>query len=179
VLGPRAASAVPLADLLHRAIGPAGTAAAAAAAIILTLGAVNAYVTGAATMARQLTGNPHRGEGPAPRFLATIAAAGLLLITLYGLGLVSTAALVAVPTALFLFVYLGCMTAAARVLRGPARAAAIPATLAVAVMLAFCGWALAVPAVIALAVATWRLAAGRRPGTARHHDRCGLLPARI
>jgi amino acid efflux transporter len=55
VLGPHAASAVPLAGLLHRAIGPAGTAAAAAAAIILTLGTVNAYVTGAATMARQLT----------------------------------------------------------------------------------------------------------------------------
>ena len=172
VLGPRAASAVPLADLLHRAIGPAGTAAAAAAAIILTLGAVNAYVTGAATMARQLTGNPHRGEGPAPRFLVTIAAAGLLLITLYGLGLVSTAALVAGPTALFLFVYLGCMTAAARVLRGPARAAAIPATLAVTVMLAFCGWALAIPAVIALAVAIWRLAAGRGCRTVATSGQC-------
>src|SRR5215470_5209241 len=185
VLGPRAASAVPLADLLHRAIGPAGTAAAAAAAIVLTLGAVNAYVTGAATMARQLTGTAHRGEGPAPRFLATIAAAGLLLITLYGLGLVSTASLVAVPTTLFLFVYLGCMTAATRVLRGRARAAAIPATLAVIVMLAFCGWALAAPAVITLAVAIWRPAAGRRPcaarqiDAARHNDRHGLLPARI
>jgi len=162
VLGPHAASAVPLADLLHRAIGPAGTAAAAAAAIVLTLGAVNAYVTGAATMARQLTGTAHRGEGPAPRFLATIAAAGLLLITLYGLGLVGTASLVAVPTTLFLFVYLGCMTGAVRVLRGRGRAAAIPATLAVIVMLAFCGWALATPVVITLAVAMRQLAAGRR-----------------
>ena len=162
VLGPHAASAVPLADLLHRAIGPAGTAAAAAAAIVLTLGAVNAYVTGAATMARQLTGTAHRGEGPAPRFLATIAAAGLLLITLYGLGLVGTASLVAVPTTLFLFVYLGCMTGAVRVLRGRGRAAAIPATLAVIVMLAFCGWALATPVVITLAVAMRQLPAGRR-----------------
>jgi len=179
VLGPQAASAVPLADLLHRAIGPAGTAAAAAAAIVLTLGAVNAYVTGAATMARQLTGTAHRGEGPAPRFLVTIAATGLLLITLYGLGLISTDSLVAVPTTLFLFVYLGCMTAATRVLRGRARAAAIPATLAVIVMLAFCGWALATPVVITLAVTMWRPATGRRPGAARHNDRHGLLPARI
>ena len=56
-----------------------------------------------------------------------------------------------VPTVLFLTVYLGAMAAAARVLRGPARLAALPALLAVAVMLGFCGWALALPAIIALA----------------------------
>ena len=86
------------------------------------------------------------------RLLAAITAAGLLLIIGYGLRIVSTAALVAVPTALFLTVYLGAMAAAARVLRGPARLAALPAALAVTVMLGFCGWALAVPAAVALAV---------------------------
>jgi amino acid efflux transporter len=80
---------------------------------------------------------------------------GLLLILGYGLGIVSTAALVAVPTVLFLTVYLGAMIAAARVLRGPARLASLPAALAVAVMLGFCGWALAIPAAIGLAVG-WR-----------------------
>ena len=50
---------------------------------------------------------------------------GLLLITPYGLGIVSTAAFVAVPTALFLAVYLGAMVAAARVLHGPVRLAAL------------------------------------------------------
>jgi amino acid efflux transporter len=157
VLGPGAATTVPLADLLRRAIGPAGTAAAAAA-VVLTLGATNAYVTGAATMARQLTGSPPAaGQHPRPsaRFLAAIAAAGLILMTLYGLRLVGTASLVAVPTALFLSVYLACMIAAARALRGPARVAAVPAALAVVVMLAYCGWALVVPAVVALA-AGWR-----------------------
>ncbi|HEY3034112.1 MAG TPA: APC family permease, partial [Streptosporangiaceae bacterium] len=99
VLGPGAATTVPLADLLRRAVGPAGTAAAAVAAVVLTLGATNAYVTGAATMARQLTGSPPapgRHPRPSARFLATIAAAGLLLITLYGLRLVGAASLVAV-----------------------------------------------------------------------------------
>jgi hypothetical protein len=46
-----------------------------------------------------------------------------------------------------------------RVLHGRVRAAAVPAALAVIVMLAYCGWALAVPAFIALA-AGWR--SGRR-----------------
>jgi amino acid efflux transporter len=157
VLGPGAATTVPLAGLLRHAIGPAGPAAAAAAAVVLTLGTTNAYITSAATMARQLTSPAAaagRGHGPALRFLATIAAAGLLLITLYGLRLVSTASLVAVPTALFLAVYLGCMIAATRVLHGPPRTAAVPAALAVIVMLVYCGWTISIPAVIALAV-TW------------------------
>jgi amino acid efflux transporter len=89
---------------------------------------------------------------------------------------------VAMPTALFLTVYLGAMAAAARLLHGPARLAALPGALAVTVMLGFCGWALAIPVVVALA-ACWRpRAAGRRerstarpapamrcPATAREH----------
>jgi amino acid efflux transporter len=154
VLGPSAATDVPLAGLLSHAIGTAGPDAAAVAAVVLTLGATNAYINGAAAMAGQLI---HARPGPrrsAPllRLLAAIAATGLLLFTLYGLRIVSTAALVTVPTVLFLTVYLGAMAAAARVLRGPARLAALPAGLAVAVMLGFCGWALALPAAIALAV---------------------------
>jgi amino acid efflux transporter len=74
------------------------------------------------------------------------------LISLYGLGLVSPAALVAIPTTLFLVVYLGCMASAARVLRGPARLAAAPAAVIVAVVLAFCGWALLAALALILAV---------------------------
>jgi amino acid efflux transporter len=174
VLGPRAATDVPLAGLLSHAIGTVGPAVAAVAAIVLTLGATNAYISGAAAMAGELAhaapggrplaghGRPSTGSGrppggsgrpPAPmlRLLAAIAAAGLLLITGYGLRIVSTAALVAVPTVLFLTVYLGAMAAAVRVLHGPARLAALPAALAVTVMLGFCGWALAIPAAVALA----------------------------
>ena len=156
VLGPQAATDVPLAGLLSHAIGAAGPDIAAVAAIVLTLGATNAYINGAAAMAGQLarpaSGRP--GRGPVLWLLAAITATGLLLIILYGLRIVSTAALVAVPTALFLAVYLGTMVAAARVLRGPARLAALPAALAVTAMLGFCGWALAVPAAVALA--SWR-----------------------
>jgi len=181
VLGAGAGTLTPLASLLQRAIGPAGTVAAAAAAIVLTLGATNAYINGAAAMTRRLS--PRRvtgagiapasragrlsprlatgaveppaagGEGarPARLLLAAIAVSGLLLITLYGFGLVSPASLVAIPTTLFLSVYLGSMVAAVRVLRGPARWAAVPATAAVAIMLGYCGWALAVPALIVVA----------------------------
>jgi amino acid efflux transporter len=173
VLGTGGGSMAPLADLLRRAIGPAGTAAGAVAAIVLTLGAVNAYVNGAAAMtgrllagrdprrlARTAAARPANGaaNGRGPRrpgrllLLAAIAGTGLPLIALYGVGLVSPVSLVAIPTTLFLTVYLGSMLAATRVLRGPARLAAIPATAATAVMLAYCGWALAVPAAIIAAV---------------------------
>jgi len=151
VLGPAAATDVPLASLLSHAIGTAGPDAAAAAAIVLTLGATNAYINGAAALARELAGPGRRGPAPMSRLLAAIGAAGLLLIILYGLRIVGIAALVTVPTVLFLTVYLGAMAAAVRVLHGPTRLAALPAGLAVTVMLGFCGWALALPAAIALA----------------------------
>ena len=172
VLGTGGGSMAPLADLLRHAIGPAGTAAGAVAAIVLTLGAVNAYVNGAAAMTGRLLGGPHRPAGTAAArpaagaadgrrhrppgrllLLAAIAGTGLPLIALYGVGLVSPVSLVAIPTTLFLAVYLGSMLAATRVLHGLARLAAVPATAATAVMLAYCGWALAVPAAI-IAVVT-------------------------
>src|SRR5580692_10066876 len=170
VLGPAAATDIPLAALLSHAIGAAGPDVAAVAAIVLTLGALNAYVNGAAALAGQLAGGSRPvpgGRRPAPmaRLLTAIGAAGLLLITLYGLRIVGIAALVAVPTVLFLTVYLGAMAAAVRVLRGRVRLAALPAGLAVTVMLGFCGWALALPAAIALA-ACWPLAVGRRERSA-------------
>ena len=164
VLGPQAATDVPLAGLLSHTAGAAGPAVAAVAAVVLTLGATNAYINGAAAMAGQLAPAAPGGRRSAPmhRLLAAIAAVGLLLILGYGLRIVSTGALVEVPTVLFLTVYLGAMIAAARVLRGPARLAALPAALAVTVMLGFCGWVLTIPAAIALAVA-WRARPRTRP----------------
>ena len=164
VLGTGGGSMAPLADLLRRAIGPAGTAAGAVAAIVLTLGAVNAYVNGAAAMTGRLLARPASAARPAADeangrrpgrllLLAAIAGTGLPLIALYGVGLVSPVSLVAIPTTLFLTVYLGSMLAATRVLHGLARLAAVPATAATAIMLAYCGWALAVPAAI-IAVVT-------------------------
>jgi amino acid efflux transporter len=84
-----------------------------------------------------------------------VAVSGLAMIALYGLGLASPAALVMLPTTLFLMVYLGCMIAAVRVLRGPARLAAAPAAAIVALMLGYCGWALLAPALVAVVVLAW------------------------
>src|SRR5580693_5499527 len=167
VLGPSAATDIPLAALLSRAIGTAGPDAAAVAAIVLTLGAANAYINGAAALTGQLVHSAPGGRRSAPmiRLLAAIGLAGLLLISLYGLRIVGTAALVAVPTVLFLTVYLSAMAAAVRVLRGRVRLAALPAGLAVAVMLGFCGWALLLPLGIALAIFR-PLAVGRRERSA-------------
>jgi len=154
VLGPASATSVPLAALLGRAVGTAGPAVAAVAAVLLTMGTVNAYVTGAEAMARQLLGRDavaERGSAHASGFLAAITAASVALITLYGFRLASVASLVIVPTALFLAVYLGCMLTAVRVFGGPVRRIAVTAALAVVVMLAYCGWALAIPAIVALA----------------------------
>ena len=183
-LGRGANMAVPLADLLQLAIGPAGRAVAAAAALVLTAGAVNAYLSGATEMLRELTAVPSpiipNEPGRPPRlsshaFLGFIALAGLVLIALSALRLADTAVLVSVPTAMFLCVYLSCTAAAARILTGKARAAAAVAVLAVLAVLAFCGWALLAAAVIALAAALaapgrgyppaedgWQAAAARR-----------------
>ena len=126
VLGPRAATDIPLAGLLSHAIGAAGPDVAAVAAIVLTLGATNAYINGAAAWPGSWRPVARAAALAWCRLLAAIGVAGLLLIGLYGLGIVGTAALVAVPTVLFLTVYLGAMTAAVRVLRGRVRLAALP-----------------------------------------------------
>ena len=89
-------------------------------------------------------------------FLGVVAVTGLALIGLSALRLADTAALVSVPTAMFLCVYLSCMASAARILPGKARAAAAVALLAVLAVLAFCGWTalLAAAAVAAVAALT-------------------------
>jgi amino acid efflux transporter len=201
VLGSGAGTSAPLAALLRTAVGPAGTAAAAVAAVVLTLGAVNAYVTGAAAMSGELTRRAGAGsadgsataggtdtatasatEGaarPAPRFLAAIACFGFGLIALYGLGLASPAALVAIPTTLFLVVYLGCMTSAVRVLTGRARLAAVPAAVVVAVVLGYCGWALLAPLAVAVAALIARPGARERgpmPGSSQPAERQAASP---
>jgi amino acid efflux transporter len=155
VLGPQAATDVPLAGLLSHVIGTAGPIAAAVAAIVLTIGTTNAYINGAIAMTGELLRTRPASAKVAPKrlLLSAIAITGLVLLAAYGSHLVSTAVLVTAPTTLFLTVYLGAMTAALRLLPGAARLAALPGALAVLVMLAFCGWALAVPTAVALAAA--------------------------
>jgi amino acid efflux transporter len=134
---------------------------AAVAALVLTMGATNAYLSGATEMILQLTARRQTRRPETRLFLLLIGAVGLLLIGLYALHLVSTTALVMLPTTMFLVVYLTCTVSAARVLCGPGRMAAVPAALAVAGILAFCGWALAAAGAVAAiaALATRRTAA--------------------
>jgi len=102
-------------------------------------------------------------------FLAIIAMAGVLLLALYGAGLVTTAELVGVPTTLFLVVYVCCTLSAARTLPGAARACAVAAFIAVAALLTFCGWALAFAAAVALIAALY---SSHRP---RRSDPTGIV----
>jgi amino acid efflux transporter len=175
VLGPRAGSSVPLAGLLEVAVGGSGRAIAAAGAVVLTLAATNAYLTGATAMASALAGTRRGrpagpGRGRSAGLVAAIAATGGLLLGLAGSGLVGTAQFVAVPTALFLVVYLGCMAAAVRVLSGPVRVAAAVACVAVVQLLLFSGWAALLAAAVAVTAAATEgvrrsvLQQGRRGG---------------
>lgn len=143
-------SAVPLTDLLRVAIGSAGPVVAAVAAVALTLAATNAYLTGAAVLAAELR-RPHARarRHPSRRLQLGIAATGALVLLGTAAGVLGTARLVALPTTLFLTVYLGCTAAAARVLAGRTRVVAAVSCGAVALVLVFAGWALAVAALVA------------------------------
>jgi amino acid efflux transporter len=163
VLGPAAGSEAPLADLLRVALGAPGRAVAAGAAVVLTLGTTNAYLSGAAALINSLTRpGAHASRSRAPRgFYIAIAGWGLVVLGLHATGAVSTTLLVAVPTALFVTVYLGCTLSALRVLPGRARAAAAPSLAAVVVVLAFSGWAALVAA--AVAITAWLAARPSEP----------------
>ncbi len=167
VLGMRASGSVPVADLLRTVVGSAGPALAAVAAVLLTLATVNAYLTGAATLAAHLRAESRRApataeapptDEPARRagvFFLAIAAAGIVELTAEAFGALDPARMVTLPTALFLTVYVGSTASAARILRGRLRLAAVLACAASAVVLAFSG----LTAVFALVVTAIGLAA--------------------
>jgi amino acid efflux transporter len=146
VLGTSTPSRVPLADLMA-----AGLGATAALAVLLTMGAMNAYVAAAVKLAGALA-----GEGAAPtqladpsRALATIAAAGAVLLIPLAADLFSVDGLVRACSAAFVAVYVIATAAGVRLLTGAARAAAAVAFAAVVVVLAFSGPYLLVPAAVA------------------------------
>jgi amino acid efflux transporter len=171
VLGSGAGSSTVLSDLLRVAVGAAGPAIAAVAAVALTLATTNAYLTGAAALAAALRKVP---DGPAERGSLRLqigtGAVGLLILGGVATGLLSTAQLVALPTALFLTVYLGCTAAATVILTGRTRVIAALTFVAVAVILCFTGWALlAVLAVLGMASLR---SAGRQTATIGSHQTC-------
>ncbi|GAA3933626.1 APC family permease [Actinoplanes auranticolor] len=163
-LGPRAGTEVPLAALLSLAFGSAGSAVAAGAAIALTVGTTNAYFTGGAALARSLTAPGRRSDRLAmpPWLLTVMLAAELVATWLLGTGRVPVSAMVTVPSAFFLAVYLGCTVSGWRILTGTPRAVAAVATVAVAAVLFLSGYAL-IPALLVTAVtAMWPVPAADR-----------------
>jgi amino acid efflux transporter len=155
VLGARSTGAVPLSDLLRIAVGAAGPAIAAVAAVALTLAATNAYISGAAAMILAVANSgPRPTSRRDPRTLQLgIGTAGFGILATAALGIVDTATMVALPTTFFLVVYLGCTGAAIRILRGHVRVLAAASCIVVGAVLAFAGWSLVVAiAVTALGV---------------------------
>ncbi|GLW54854.1 APC family permease [Kitasatospora phosalacinea] len=154
VLGPGAGGSVPLADLMRAAVGSRGPLLAAGAAVVLTLAATNTYLTGAAALLDALLpSGTAAGRRGSLAVVAATALTGVPLFALVGTGVLTTAQLVAVPTALFLAVYLACTAAAVRVLDGAARLAAAASCPAVLALLLGTGWPVLAAAAVALAAA--------------------------
>jgi amino acid efflux transporter len=162
VLGPAAASDVPLADLMAAGLGGPGRTVTAALAVLLTMGAMNAYVAAAVKLAGALA-----AEGSAPTVLARpgqalllFAGVGAVLLAPLGADMLSLDGLVRATSAAFVAVYVTATAAGVRLLGGAARRCAAVAFAAVVVVLAFSGAFLLVPAAVA-AVAYAFAGAGR------------------
>lgn len=174
VLGPGAGETdAPLGDLLAIGLGGSARVLAAAAALLLTLGAMNAYYAGAAklgaALARDgalpawLTYGSSAGEVPR-RSLAVLSVLGMttaLVVTAAGIG---PQPLVLLTTGLFVTVYAVGVAAAVRLLprHSKARAAALVAQVAVIVLLLMTGPYLVWPLVVAVAALLY-LRLARRP----------------
>jgi amino acid efflux transporter len=174
VLGPAAGtSEAPLADLLALGVGGNVHLMAAVAAILLTLGTMNAYYAGAAKLGAALgrdgalPGWLARGSraGEVPRrslaVVSTLAAVTTIITAVAGVG---PRPLVMLTTGCFVAVY-GVGTAAAlRLLpRGSAaRRCALVALIAVAGLLVATGWYLLWPLVIVVAALFYLRLRGRR-----------------
>jgi amino acid efflux transporter len=158
VLGTAAPSDVPLADLMGAGLGGPGRTATALLAVLLTIGAMNAYVAGAAKLAGALA-----AEAAAPALLArprravgVFAVLGAALLVPLATGAVGVEGLIRACSACFVAVYVISTAAGIRILAGGARRAAAVAFAAVAVVFAFSGPFLLVPAAIAAIVASRR-----------------------
>jgi amino acid efflux transporter len=171
VLGPSAGSdPAPLLTLLQRAFGPTGTVPATAAAVLLTFGAINAYLAGGARLGaalgrdgalpRRLVGRTTPGREPR-RSLAFLAACCLVVVVPVLGGVVTLDGLVRATSALLAAVTLTGTLAGVRLLRGRERGNAVVASLFLAVVLVFCGALLVIPAVIGAAAQVGSSTSGR------------------
>jgi amino acid efflux transporter len=173
VLGTAAPSNVPLADLMAAGLGAPGRTVTAALAVLLTMGAMNAYVAASVKLAGALA-----AEGSAPRLLASPRRALAAWVTVAGGVLAVLAAdaigldgLVRATSTAFVAVYVLATAAGTRLLSGRARASSAVAFVAVLVVFAFSGVYLVVPAVVAAAVSV------RRRATTKPAPHAAIAPA--
>ncbi|MFD6443545.1 amino acid permease [Promicromonospora sp. NPDC060204] len=178
VLGPAAGhDPAPLLTLLQRSFGTTGTALATAAALLLTFGAVNAYLASGArlgaalgrdrTLPRWLVGRTTPAREPR-RSLAFLAACCLVVtVPVFG-GVVTLDGLVRATSALLAAVTLTGTLAGIRLLRGWQRGNAVVASVFLGVVLVFCGALLMIPVGIGAAavLAQLRRHDGERPSPA-------------
>jgi amino acid efflux transporter len=155
VLGGATGSNVPLADLMQRGLGAPGRVATAAVAVLLTMGAMNAYVAGAGRLAGALA-----DDGAMPRWMARPAAplavfgvTSVLILVLLAAGLADVEPLIRASSSCFVAVYVAATAAGTRLLAGRVRAAAAVSFALVLVVFAFSGAYLVVPAAAALLAA--------------------------
>lgn len=157
-LGNGAGGDAPLAALLGYALGPVGEALTAALAVVLTLGTLTSYATGAAELGRSLGQTRSlpawfgRGRNA---LLAVTALSGAGLVVL-GVGADATEVLVRLVTAAIISVYAAGLAAALRLLSDRGQLAVAAAGLAaVTSIAATCGWYLAWPAALGAGAALW------------------------
>ncbi|WP_460458937.1 APC family permease [Angustibacter peucedani] len=177
VLGPAAStSPAPLADLLAVALGPSARVVMTVIALLLTLGAMNAYLAGASRLGAALG-----RDGALPSWLARGSATGevprrsLLVVTVLAMASLAATALgwldlhtsVLLVTGQFSLVYVLSTAAAVRLLprRSRAHVAACVSVVATSGLLLLTGprvvWALGV-ALVALGYASWAGSRARR-----------------
>jgi amino acid efflux transporter len=155
VLGGGTDSNVPLADLMQRGLGAPGRVATAAVAVLLTMGAMNAYVAGAGRLAGALA-----DAGAMPRWmarpaapLAVFAVTSALILAVLAAGLADVEPLIRAASSCFVALYVAATAAGARRLAGRVRIAAAVSFALVLVVFAFSGAYLVAPATAAVLAA--------------------------
>jgi amino acid efflux transporter len=179
VLGPAAGQdPAPLLTLLQRAFGATGVGLATAAAVLLTFGAINAYLASGARLGAALgrdgslppwlVGRTTPGREPR-RSLAFLAACCLVVAVPVVGGVVTLDGLVRATSALLATVTFTGTLAGVVLLRGRQRRGAVAASVFLGVVLVFCGALLLIPAVVgAAAVLAGRRGPGDLTGSAPH-----------
>jgi amino acid efflux transporter len=163
-------SRVPLADLIAVGFGAAGRDATAVLAVALTMGTMNVYIGSSAKLAAALA-----AEGALPAWLAgdadrsiprrplvVLAVTGLVLLAALAAGIGGTDDLIRATSACFVAVYVLALAAAARMLVGRLRVAAVAALALICVVAVFSSAYLLVPAVAAVASVALRSTTARR-----------------